>query len=91
MNTLKKIIKLPYKRVHILWHDIQESDKAWIEKNDMMSEDVAVCQDIGFIFKQTKDKLWLFTSYSFDKKDNLSFGGLTVFPMGCIKKIERID
>lgn len=86
----QKIKKFKYQRVHITWHDIQESDKAWIDESDMLFEDVAICNDIGYIYKQTKDKLWLFTSYSFDKKNNLSFGGLTVFPAGCIIKIKQI-
>jgi hypothetical protein len=44
----------------------------------------------GYIFKKTKDKLWLFTSYSYDEDKSLSVGGLTVFPVKVIKKIERI-
>ena len=52
--------------------------------------DVAICSDTGFVYKKTKDKLWLFTSYSYDTENNLSVGGLTVFPVNTIKKIEKI-
>jgi hypothetical protein len=39
--------------------------------------------------KKLKDKLWLFTSYSFDEL-GMDVGGVTTFPMGVIKKIEVI-
>ena len=41
------------------------------------------------LYKKTKSKLWLFTSYSKDKK-GLEVGGLQCIPTGCIKKIEVI-
>ena len=79
-----------FKKVALLWHDIKSSNEAWIEEKDILKNDIAVCTDVGFIYKVTKDKLWLFTSYSYEGND-LSVGGLTMFPRGCIKKIERIN
>jgi hypothetical protein len=66
MTTSKKINKLPYQHVRITWWDIQQSNEAWIDEDDVLKNDIAVCQDTGYIFKKTKDKLWLFTSYSYD-------------------------
>ena len=90
MNTLKKIIRFPYLHVKLTWWDIQQSNEAWIEANDVVKNDIAVCKDVGYIFKKTKDKLYLFTSYSYDKEKNLTVGGLTVFPTKTIQKIEII-
>ena len=76
-----------YKRVKITWFDICSNDEAWTHQSEILKHDVATCTDTGYIFKKTKSKLWLFSSYSEDE-DGLSVGGLTAFPMGCIKKIE---
>ena len=82
--------KLPYHHVRITWWDIQQSNEAWIDEDDVLKNDIAVCQDTGYIFKKTNDKLWLFTSCSYDDDKKLSVGGLTVFPAKTIKKIEKI-
>jgi hypothetical protein len=90
MISTKKsgISKFPH--VKITWWDIQQSNEAWIDEENILKNDIAVCSDIGYVFKKTKDKLWLFTSYSYDDDKKLSVGGLTVFPAKTIKKIERI-
>lgn len=90
MSTSKKINKFTYPHVKIIWEDIQQTNEAWIDQEDILKKDVAICSDTGFVYKKTKDKLWLFTSYSYDTENNLSVGGLTVFPVKTIKKIEKI-
>jgi hypothetical protein len=92
MTSIKKsgTNKFPYAHVKITWWDITQSNEAWIDKDDILKNDISVCEDTGYIFKKTKDKLWLFTSYSYDENKSLSVGGLTVFPVKVIKKIERI-
>jgi hypothetical protein len=92
MTSTKKsgVSKFPYQHVRITWWDIQQSSEAWIDEDDVLQNDIAICQDTGYIFKKTKDKLWLFTSYSYDDDKKLSVGGLTTFPVKVIKKIERI-
>lgn len=79
--------KFKYKRVKIVWWDICSSDEAWIGEDDILTHDVATCSDVGYIYKKTKDKLWLFSSFSKDE-NGLAVGGLTCFPLGVIKKIE---
>ena len=76
-----------YKHVKITWYDICGSDEAWTHESDILNHDVAECTDTGYIFKKTKSKLWLVTSYSEDE-DGLSVSGLTCFPMGCVKSIK---
>ena len=81
--------KNKYKLFKITWWDIQTSEKSWINEDDILQEDIAVCHDVGYIFKRSKDKLWLFTSYH-EGKDSFDVGGLTVLPIGVIKNIEEI-
>tara|TARA_R100000700_G_C3146633_1_gene126689 strand:- start:79 stop:342 length:264 start_codon:yes stop_codon:yes gene_type:complete len=81
--------KINYKHVRLTWWDICQSEEAWIHEDDVLKHDIAICTDTGYIFKKTKTKLWLFTSFSEDK-DGLSVGGLTCFPIGCVKKIEYL-
>lgn len=90
MTTSKKTNKFPYPHVKLTWWDIQSANESWIEEEDILTNDIAVCEDTGYIFSKSKDKLWLFTSYSYDDDKKLSVGGLTVFPLKTIKKIERI-
>jgi len=48
--------KLPYQHVRITWWDIQQSNEAWIDEDDVLKNDIAVCQDTGYIFKKTNNK-----------------------------------
>ena len=56
--------KFKYKRVKIVWWDICSSDEAWTSEDDILNHDIATCSDVGYIYKKTKDKLWLFSSFS---------------------------
>ena len=90
MSNTGKRTTFNHKLVKITWWDIKSSEKSWIAEDEIMKEDIAICYDVGWIWKQTKDKLWLFTSYSFDEL-GMDVGGVTTFPMGVIKKIEEIQ
>ena len=76
-----------FKHVKVTWFDPCQSDEAWIPEEEILQHNVATCVDIGYIYKKTKSKLWIFTSYSRDDK-GLEVGGLQCIPVGCIKKIE---
>jgi len=76
-----------FKHVKVTWFDPCQSDEAWIPEEEILEHNVATCVDIGYIYKKTKSKLWIFTSYSRDNK-GLEVGGLQCIPVGCIKKIE---
>ena len=90
MISTKKSGVNKFPHVKIIWEDIQQSNEAWIDEENILENDIAICEDTGYVFKKSKTKLWLFTSYSYDDDGKLSVGGLTVFPLGVIKKIERI-
>ena len=78
-----------FKQVKITLVDICQCYEAWTPENEILDHDVAVCTDVGYIYKKTRDKLWLFTSYSEDEY-GFSVGGLTCIPTGVIKKIKVI-
>jgi hypothetical protein len=40
--------------LRITWWDIQQSNEAWIDEDDVLKNDIAVCQDTGYIFKKQK-------------------------------------
>jgi hypothetical protein len=52
MTSIKKsgTNKFPYAHVKITWWDITQSNEAWIDKDDIFKNDIAVCEDIGYIF-----------------------------------------
>jgi hypothetical protein len=87
MKSIGKKITSKYPKVKITWWDICSSTKSWIAEEDILKEDVSVCTDVGYIYKKTKNKLWLFTSYSEDE-NGMEVGGLTTFPRQVVKKIE---
>lgn len=82
-------IKFKYQKVKLTWWDITSSTEAWVNEKDIEDNDVSICEDVGYLYKKTRDKLWLFTSYSEDD-NGMDVGGLTCFPRGCVKKIEVI-
>ena len=89
MTIMSKKNKFKYKNVKVTWFDPCQSNEAWVSEEDILDHDVATCVDVGYIYKKTKSKLWLFTSYSKDSK-GLEGGGLQCIPTGCIKKIKEL-
>jgi hypothetical protein len=52
-NTGKKTT-FNHKLVKITWWDIKSSEKSWIAEDEIMKEDIAICYDVGWIWKETK-------------------------------------
>jgi len=90
LNDMRKLMKNDFKRVEITWWDINASDGGWITKEDMDNHDVAVCKDICYIYRETDDKIFTFSSISSNGGDSYEFGFATCFPRGCIKSIREI-
>ena len=62
MKNTGKENKFRYEKVKITWWDIVTCEEAWVGEEDILDHDISVCQDVGYIYKKTRDKLWLFTS-----------------------------
>ena len=81
-----QIKKKKYHLHKITWIDITgEEDHADVESFDKMR--YAVLITYGFIYHKDKKVLKTFSTY--DTEDEV-FSGRNVFPMGCVRKIEKI-
>ena len=81
-----QIKKKKYYLHKITWIDITgEEDHADVESFDKMR--YAVLITYGFIYHKDKKVLKSFSTY--DTEDEV-FSGRNVFPMGCVRKIEKI-
>ena len=87
MKNTGKENKFRYDKVKITWWDICTCEAAWVSEEEILDHDISICQDVGYIYKKTRDKLWLFTSYSEDE-DGMDVGILTCYPRQVVKKIE---
>ena len=82
--------KFKYELYKISWEDIC-SDSGWADTNEFNRMDVSHCISIGFIFKKTKDYIWIFSSYEIDNASEITFGDRTVIPASNIKTMEKIN
>ena len=81
-----KIKKKKYYLCKVTWIDITgEEDHANIDQFNKM--DYSTLITYGFVYH--KDKKYLKTFSTYDTEDEI-FSGRNVFPMGCVKKIEKI-
>ena len=81
-----KIKKKKYYLCKVTWIDITgEEDHASVDQFNRM--DYSTLITYGFVYH--KDKKYLKTFSTYDTEDEI-FSGRNVFPMGCVKKIEKI-
>ena len=90
LNDMRKSMKNDFKKVEITWQDINASDGGWITKEEMDNHDVAVCKDICYIYRETDDKIFTFSSINSNGNDSYEFGFASAFPKGCIKSIREL-
>jgi len=80
------IKKKRYYFYKITWSDITgDSSHATLDEFDNFKPSVMITH--GYVFKKDRKNLWTFAS--FEENDEL-FSDRNVFPIGCIKKMERI-
>ena len=81
-----QIKKKKYYLYKITWIDITgEEDHAHVDQFDQMK--YATLITYGFIYSKDNKVLKTFSTY--DTEDEV-FSGRNVFPMGCIKKLEKV-
>jgi len=81
-----QIKKKKYYLYKITWIDITgEEDHANIEQFDNMNYSTLITY--GFLYSKDKKMLKTFSTYDVDDE---VFSGRNVFPMGCIKKLEKV-
>ena len=83
-------LKFKYELYKIHWEDIL-SDSAWASETEFDRMSVSRCISIGFIYRKTKDYIWIFSSYEIDTVGEITFGDRTVIPASNIKTMEKIN
>ena len=84
------INKFKYELYKINWEDIC-SDSGWADSVEFDRMDVSHCISIGFIYRQNKDYVWIFSSYEIDSLGEITFGDRTVIPANNIKSMEKLN
>jgi len=79
-----------YELYKICWDDIC-SDSGWASDVEFDRMSVSHCISIGFIYKKTKDYIWIFSSYEIDNLGEIRFGDRTVIPASNIKTMEKLN
>jgi hypothetical protein len=50
MTSTKKSGVNKFPHVKIIWEDIQQSNEAWIDEENILENDIAICSDTGLYF-----------------------------------------
>ena len=81
-----QIKKKKYYLYKITWIDITgEEDHAHVEQFDNMNYSTLITY--GFLYSKDKKMLKTFSTYDVDDE---VFSGRNVFPIGCVKKLEKV-
>ena len=67
-----------------------EQELYWLDIKDVIDAPLAVCQEVGWMVTNNKNKIVVMRSYSKDK-DEISGGGAIAIPKGWITKIEYLE
>lgn len=87
-NMAFDIKKVPM--VRVTWLDARDMETGWLDIKDVMEAPLAVCQEVGWMVTDTKEKVVIMRSYSKDK-DDISGGGAIAIPKGWVTKIEYLS
>ena len=87
-GTMKKVNKLPYKKVRVIWQDITTSSQWYDDLSDVDNFTYSWCEDTGYLLSKDPKKVIIFASHSFDDDGSLTVGNTTVYPRSVVKKIE---
>ena len=85
-GPMKKVNKLPYKKVRVIWQDICSSSQWYDDLNDVDDFSFTWCEDVGYLYAKTTKKVTIFSSFSYDN-GKLSVGNITCYPRCVVKKI----
>ena len=82
------IKKVPMVRVTRL--DARDTETGWLPIKDILEAPLAVCQEVGWMITDTKEKVVIMRSWCVDKDDNHG-GGAIAIPKGWVTKIEYLS
>ena len=76
--------------VRVTWLDARDTETGWLPIKDILEAPLAVCQEVGWMVTNTKEKVVIMRSWCTDKDDNHG-GGAIAIPKGWITKIEYLS
>ena len=76
--------------VKVTWLDARDMETGWLPIKDIMNAPLAVCQEVGWMVSNTKEKGVIMRSWRVDKDDNHG-GGAIAIPKGWVTKIEYLE
>ena len=87
-NMSFDIKKVPM--VRVTWLDARDTETGWLPIKDILEAPLAVCQEVGWMVTNTKEKVVIMRSWCTDKDDNHG-GGAIAIPKGWVTKIEYLS
>ena len=76
--------------VRVTWLDARDTETGWLPIKDILEAPLAVCQEVGWMVTNTKERVVIMRSWCTDKDDNHG-GGAIAIPNAWIKKIEYLE
>lgn len=87
-NMSFDIKKVPM--VRVTWLDARDTETGWLPIKDILEAPLAVCQEVGWMVTNTKEKVVIMRSWCTDKDDDHG-GGAIAIPKGWVTKIEYLS
>ncbi len=76
--------------VRITWLDARDTETGWLSIKEMKDAPLALCQEVGWMIVENKEKVVIMRSWCRDKDDNHG-GGAIAIPRGWVTKIEYLE
>ena len=76
--------------VRITWEDARDTETGWIEIKDIIAAPLSMCQEVGWMVINNKEKIVIMRSWCTDKDDNHG-GGAIAIPRGWVTKVEYLE
>ena len=86
-GLMKKVNKLPYKKVRVIWVDICTSSQWYDDLTDVDSFNFSWCEGVGYLYSRDSKVIKIFASHLFDENGKLSLGNITTYPKCVVKKL----
>ena len=88
-ETVKKFVKIPYKRVRIDRIDII-TEGGWGSEREFKNMKLATPVSEGWLFSKDEETVRIFAGYDVDDDGSITFSERSVFPTSCVKKITKV-
>ena len=81
--------------VRVTWEDARDMETGWLEVKDILNAPLAICQEVGWLVVNNKEKVVIMRSFSEEKDKSGTLeqngGGSVAIPKCWVKKIEYLE